>query len=292
MDENRAPTQKKEEIVTEIKRAQDAARAVRSMAHQLVEGAQLIDDIAGPARQYAEGIPDDTYLSADSWNRMTRVWRAEGNALEEAQKQLAPVASLSLSLQNLTTSTASAGFMISTSLVRSLPEAAARQVQTARESFVRVWHQGNALADARKEMKRLGLDAAPPTGRGPVVLLEEAWNTYLKPGSANTSPAAVLLPLRGSIHDTLAELLRRRPTQQKVKGGKEKVLSIASQLARPEADPRVVDQLADEAPRLLDALSDSKQAQLGRDDVNLLLLRGTKFLAAFLMILDELKLRT
>ena len=186
------------------------------------------------------------------------------------------------------TASASAAIVF-TGTTPALPQESWAIVFDAREQFQKMLEQYPLIQEIGAEILRLGLKS--PSGTASTVsLLEQADKAFKIPSVPGVSTPAVLISLREAILRTLADLLPKRPTQEKTKGDQGKVLSIFSQCSRSGLDATVLNSLADEAHNLIDLLS-AKQKSFTRSEVRELMNRGLVFLRAFLRSLDEKKMR-
>jgi len=145
---------------------------------------------------------------------------------------------------------------------------------------------------AQSSMRRLGLDRRGGSRRAPPELLAEARGALELPGFQEGGPASVLIPLRECIEAAIAELLRRRPTQEPAGKAREKLTSLGRQCRRDGLDEAYFERLAVEADPLLNDLSGAKQGDMPRERVNELFHRGLLFLNSLLDGMDESRLRS
>ncbi len=168
--------------------------------------------------------------------------------------------------------------MSSMTLEKPLPLDVQPIAEKAVAKFNQAAERANWVEEAEKELFRIGLDNASVGQNSAVSLLRQARDAFLRPSADETAPAAVLIPLRESINRVLADLLRRRPSQEPAKGSDDKVMSIGSQVARSGIQQGDLVRLATDARDLIDALSASKQGEMAREDVRLLFMRRASFL--------------
>jgi hypothetical protein len=127
-------------------------------------------------------------------------------------------------------------------------EAAKRRLHQTLERF--------PLAEqAQSLMQRLGLDRRSGSRRAPLELLAEARGALEVPAFTHGALTSVLIPLRECIEAAIAELLRRRPTQEPAGKAQEKLRSIGRQCHRDGLDAAYFERLALESEALLDDLS-------------------------------------
>src|SRR2546425_4128039 len=139
---------------------------------------------------------------------------------------------------------------------------------------------------AQSSMRRLGLDRRGGSRRAPPELLAQARGALELPGFQEGGPASVLIPLRERIEAAIAELLRRRPTQEPAGKAREKLTSLGRQCRRDGLDEAYFERRAVEADPLLNDLSGAKQGDMPRERVNELFHRGLLFLNSLLDGMD------
>jgi hypothetical protein len=289
MTDDTGSTDKKDELSAELDQAERLGNMLREKGQELVEQGQLIGDIARAEQEFVARIPDDTYVPPDRWEREIRAWRGTNFTFGAAEERLRELPTVSSSVW--TQATSASGFVAEKTLVKPLPPNVRIWIPATLKKFNDVVERLQPLETAERELLRLRLDIASPIEKSPVDLLKQAADAFVRPSSRETHPSAVLLPLRESINCTLSHLLRRRPNQEPAKNARSKVLSILRQAARPGTEPRVLERLGDEAEDLMDALSESKQHQMTREDIHSRLTTGALFLTAFLHLVDESKLK-
>ena len=150
----------------------------------------------------------------------------------------------------------------------------------------------NRILELETEIHRLRLTTTGGGGHSTLSLLRQADQALKAPSDKEVAPSAVLIPLRESINRAFADLLKRRPQQEKTKNDKEKVMSICKQCCRDGVEVEQIEAYANEAYDLTNLLSKAKQEMLTRDRVRELMNRGLVFLLAFFRILDEKKMRS
>jgi hypothetical protein len=148
-------------------------------------------------------------------------------------------------------------------------------------------------------MRSFGL-AKPPAGKKSVVeLFETAWAAYDMPVTTSFSANTSLIPMRECLEMAIDELLKKRPSQESVRGGwLGKIASLFKSLGRAgvtEADIQgLMNQWQNPARpdlALEDELSSAKTANYGRGQSMDVLRRATIFLKQLLTGLDPAKLR-
>ena len=137
---------------------------------------------------------------------------------------------------------------------------------------------------------RLGLNSRGGGSRTPIDLLLEARGALDRPIVGDGRAVSVLVSLRECIDAAITELVRRRPTQEAVKGWSGKVVSVGSRIAVSFLVSHF-ERLGVDGERLMNELSGAKQAAMTRDILMQYFNRGLLFLNALMESIDEARLR-
>lgn len=151
----------------------------------------------------------------------------------------------------------------------------------------------NKEADKNKVLpllRQYGLSTAPPGKKSPVELFETAWAAFEGPVTQTAPVVTSLIPIRECINMTIEALLSRRPTQEKTKSEKDKILSICNQLAWSTIPKSAHQLLADQWHTLNNELSGSKEKNFDRANWLDYLRRATLLLLELLQTLDSSKM--
>jgi hypothetical protein len=253
---------------------------------EMVRQGHFIKTIADSVEEYTNYIPDDSYYSADEWNRVTDVWVSAANNIDA----LTPVGGGGFQITAATTMSANAAFMSPRSRIRQLDPQKEQCVNKAIGRIIEVVLSSEWDEELENDLRRLGLDVAI-YGRSPLDLLRESQIALVNPSGSDLNPTSVLIPMRECINQVLSGLLRRRPTQEQASHGRDKVNSICSQLAKDGIDSGTIGRLAHEAEQLVNQLSSAKQGTISPEEIRSLFLRGKSFLKALLAVVDEAKMR-
>jgi hypothetical protein len=280
---------KKDEVVRLLSDVESQAERVEALGQDIARSARLARDVVGPVRDIIRNTPVEA-LSKEALDRQAETWRAWQSVAGKIEQARTNVGSLTaLSVASTSTSTGMIA-MVSSTPVWSAPlpadvEAAKRRLHQTLERF--------PLAEqAQSLMQRLGLDRRSGSRRAPLELLAEARGALDVPAFTHGGPTSVLIPLRECIEAAIAELLRRRPTQEPAGKAQEKLRSIGRQCHRDGLDAAYFERLALESEALLDDLSGAKQAAVPRERVIERFHRGLLFLNSVMGGIDENRLRS
>lgn len=166
--------------------------------------------------------------------------------------------------------------------------------QTAKdgyEEFYRIVEHPRCHSDVVSLIGTLALDESGLGQKSSLDLLADAKNALEAPSSGRPAPISVLVSVREATNRILADLLRRRSNQEKAKGVREKVDSILKQCGYAWLSADQIRVLGNEAERLMDDLSDAKQADLDRPTIFERYTKALLFLRSLLQGLDASRFR-
>jgi hypothetical protein len=275
---------KKDEAVREVTGAKEDAARVESLANDLARDARFVGDIAEPTHDALSAISAHA-LSPEQWEAQIRPWRRFRDAaakVEGALRQAGSFGALSFSAASTSSNTIAMIVPAQPYQVLSNDSQAARTIEAAVHRFNQVVDRTPVVAKLRSDIQRLRLDTR---------LLDEATASLERPSVTEGGGLAVLLALRECIEATFAELLRRRPHQERAKGLSAKVSSLGTQCARPDLPSAHFENLGRDGEQVMDALSGAKQNALTRPEIEASFRRGILFLAALLLSLDEKRVK-
>jgi hypothetical protein len=281
--------EKKDEFLRTLDKAKSVAEEMASKGRELVEQGQFAADLAVCNEEFVRHFPDDSFLSPGQWDGQIAAW----NGLSE--RAAVVVTTLGGSSQWLSavvgSTTIATSTVISSAYIPRMPTSSQSAARNAYERYEELVERSNLVDEIGTEIHRLGLSSSILGYESALSLLLQSKQAFQVPSLEEVSPSAVLIPLRGAIDRALADLLPKRPQQEKAKSLQDKVTSIATQCRRPSVDTRQIEQLAQEAYDLNDELSEAKQCSMSRERVRELMNRGFLFLRSFLRALDETKLQ-
>jgi len=281
---------KKNKLITILTNAERKAEDIVSKGREMVQQGQFATDIIHCTQAFIQSIPDDSYLTPEAWDRQISQWQDWRNRADTVLGGFNEMSTLTIATSGTASSTST---VILTEVISSLPSPAQPQARQAYEKFEQTLEQSNLIQKIGDEIKRLGLPSTSLSGKEPpLALLRQAEAAFKVPSIDGVAPSAVLIPLREAINCVIANLLQKRPTQEKTGRIQEKIQSICNQCSHAGVVNEQITNRAKEAYDLNDHLSSAKQNQLTRDQVRELLNRGIVFLLAFLQMLDEQKMRT
>jgi hypothetical protein len=117
------------------------------------------------------------------------------------------------------------------------------------------------------------------------------YTAFENPVTDENPTVTSLIPIRSCIDDMIAELLRRRVTQEPASGARNKVLSIGNQMKYNSVIDAVVTYWADEYHKISNELSVSKNKISDRDEWAKVVQKAMNFINGFLNILDPNKMK-
>src|SRR5436309_4662503 len=280
---------KKDEVVRLLSDVESQAERVEALGQDIARSARLARDVVGPVRDIIRNTPVEA-LSKEALDRQAETWRAWQSVAGKIEQARTNVGSFTaLSVASTSTSTGMIAMVSSTPLWS--PRLPA-DVDAAKLRLHQTLERFPLAEQAQSFMQRLGLDRRSGGRRAPLELLAEARGALEVPAFKHGWAPSVLIPLRECIEAALAELLRRRLSQEPAGKAQEKLRSIGRQCHRDGLDEAYFERLAVESESLLDDLSGAKQAPLPRERVIELFHRGLLFLNSVMGGIDENRLRS
>lgn len=271
--------EKKKELLDLLVEAPDKAERLRSLGRGIQQSAQLAREVAGPMREIVSEVPAES-VPLEEWTHQVSVWSSWHDAANKLEGSITLANTFSAMSSGVFSTSASAVSVIGPFMLAQGP-----QTEPAKSQLNRVLARAPLAEDAQSAMRRLKLDRRAGDNRTPMELLEEARTAF------GSGPASALLPLRECIQAAIADLLRRRATQEPAGKFSEKMASLAGQCARDGLTDVHFEGLAIDGKRLLDTLSGAKQAGMSPEKVSELFYQGLAFLNALLDSIDETRLK-
>jgi hypothetical protein len=281
---------KKSELLNILQKADHDASDLTSKGREIVQQGQRISDLARYAGRFIQAIPDDSFFAPQKWDEYRLEWLNTVAQIDAANQAVGNPKSNSLIFVANST-TASSSTIISSAIIPTLPVSVQGQAWAAYNGFEQLLEQSNLVEEIAEEISRLGM-TSPKEIESTLSLVRQAKAAFDTPSSKKVSPVAVLISIRGAINRVFADLLPKRPIQEKTSGDREKVRSICALCRRSDIKDEQIERFANEAYDLNDLLSDAKQATFNRDEVREYMNRALLFLRSFLQALDENKLRS
>lgn len=280
---------KKNELLKVLSDAKRDAHELVSKGREVVKEGQYAADLASCSEEFIRLIPDDTFLPTNQWDNQISSWLRWCQNADEAITAFKPMQPLTFATDSSSIATSAA---ISSVHISHLPFPSQNQANKVFQKYEQLIEQANPIQELEVELCRLNLASSQAETESVFSLVQQAFEAFNVPSVNEVAPSAVLIPVREAINRTLADLLKRRTTQEETKNQKDKILSICRQCARPGVPAEQIDQLANESTDLNKMLSGAKQDVMSRDQVRELMNRGFLFLRTFLRAIDENKLRT
>lgn len=253
------------------------------LGRQISSPADLIKEMAPAEAELMSLISPDGIPSKDL-DRQIESWQDWLRAADDLLKVSVPsVNLLSVASSGVTTTSSSIVSIITT--VSNYPAPVAGKVAAAKDRIDQILARANFLEQVRAEMLRLKLDQRRGGQKSPLDLLNDAAAGF------GTSPGAALMPIRSSVHATVAELLRRRPRQQPAPNLRDKLNSVGTQFGIQGLALDHFDRLAAAGDILINQLGGAKEGDLQPEQISSLFHRSLSFLYTLLQSLDETRLR-
>ena len=282
------PAKKKDELLQVLSQVEAQAQRLEVLGQDIVRSARFSGDVVGPVRDLLLHIPVSN-LSSERLDREVTGWRSWCVAATEVENTRTSVNSF-VALASAVASSSCETFMV-VSVAPSLAPSVRLTVEDAEARLRQVFDRFPLLEQATSAMQRLELDRPASTRRTPLQLLSEAQGALEQPSLQGGGPASVLIPLRGCIDATIAELLRRRRSQEPTPKMRDKLASLGRHCARPGLPTDHLERQAPDMERVLNDLTTAKQAAMPRQRQTELFHRGILVLNALLDSIDETRLR-
>lgn len=281
--------EKKDELVRLLSDVDSQARRLETLGQEVVRSARLSRDVVGPIRDFVSRVPAEA-LSPDQLDRQAESWRLWRVLADEVEASRITVNSFYAASFAASSTSSEAIAMVA---FPSPPSPSVRAgIESAKLRLHQTLERFPLIDRARSSMRRLGLDSRGGSYRTPLDLLNEAQGALDHPVFQEGGPVSILIPLRESINSTIAELLRRRTTQEPAAKLTDKLASLGRQCAGPGLQAPHFERLAADAETLLNELSGAKQTDLPRHRQTELFHRGLLFLNALMDSLDEGRLKS
>jgi len=279
-------TDKRRNLLNVIEDVKAAADEAVGFGHGVVETGQFIKQMAGPAKDAVETIPDDSYRTAQDWDRHIAVWQDAATTLRSVAQIDLPIeftaASTTLSVTNLT---------YPSTYVHPLPPENQKRAEDAVSRAHNVVEAASWDKDLEADFVRLGRDQARRGDRSPLDLYRAARQSLSRPSAAQPDPTAVLIQVRECVHSVLERLLDKCPGQERTGEASPKVTSICTRIGRSGLSAAQIETLAKQAKDLVKALSSGKQQDLDSRAVRARFLAAVAFVKALLAAVDDNRMK-
>ncbi len=270
----------KKKLLDTVLRTSAEAERIAAEHLEAQQKARFAGEFAQGMLQYYSALPEG-HLTAEKWSRQTEIWRG----LYESAVECTPAATISNTfwVRTYAVATTSNTVVFGTN-VSGLAEAPL--IHAVQGQIGRLLQRTPLLEDARSAIHRLGLDRRSDGGQTALSHLEATQTTL---GSGATP---VLISMRETINTALAQLIPRRPIQEKASSHRDKVISLGKQCGRRTLTDSYFVTVGTDGQALVDRLSGAKDKALTNQQVSDLLNEGLVYLNALLGGLDETRLRT
>jgi hypothetical protein len=276
--------EKKAELLQEMMSVPGNAEYLEKELRDAAKGVRLVRDVIQPLIHILKATPAGEMLPGSLDNQLS-TWKSWNSGAQQFSQFLnsVPMSAMNYGSVNSAMHTASSYITVTKQIDGPAVKRAMEQLTGAVSK--------QELADkAMGLLNKLDLDHHAADRRSPVDLLNEARGAMEGPVT-DDSVTSILIPLRESIEAALAELIRRRPQQEKTKGAKAKIVSVGAHCGKTGLSAAYFEQKGEEAEVLLGKLSGGKQAAYDRLQLTSLYQRGLLLLVALLESVDGGKLR-
>jgi hypothetical protein len=218
---------------------------------------------------------------------------------QQANRLIDGLQTLSMDVVSSTNSTAGSATLSVTGTFIKMPAGMIGSLSVGPEAqgaIDKLYSVAGRMADASRVeelLKEFGFDKAPKGIKSPLELFQTAHAAYEKPVIQKDPISTSLIPMRECIEAVIAELLKRRPTQEEAKNEQAKIMSIGRQFKRDTILLDTIDSLARQWHEKIQnkELSAAKQQDITREEWSIRLQRATQFLFSLLSGLDIVKMK-
>jgi len=269
----------KKRLLETIQKTSAETERIAAELQEAREKTYFAGELAQGMLQYYSALPEGHFTN-EQWSQHTETWRG----LYESAVECKPAASMSKTFWARTygVATSSNTVLFGSSISGSVE---APQIHLAQGQIRTLLERPSLLEDVRSAMRRLGLDRRSDGGQTALSHLEASRNAL---GSGATP---VLISMREAINTALAQLISRRPAQERASSHRDKVTSLGRQCGRSTLGEAHFATLGTNGQGLVDRLSGAKDRALTPQQVSDLLNEGLVYLNALLASLDEARLK-
>jgi len=277
-----------EELDRHLEEAEEKGRKLAAKGRELTKSGQFIADLSRATRGVIE-----VYRPPTNVEILINDWSATNKALDDA---LAAVENVEL--YSVASTSGTAAYTSSDSyqayIVLGVVSPSSRPLVRDRiHTLNEVIQRSLEVNEVRELLISFGFDQAPEGRKSPLELFNTAHNAFENPVEEGNPISTSLIPMRSAITSVIAELLRRRPKQEKAKNEWAKIQSIGKQLKRNSIPDSLVDTWAFQWNELLNKyLSPAKEQAIDRADWQHRLQQATLFLKNLLIGIDQAKLKS
>jgi hypothetical protein len=280
----------KEKLLTVLEDVDRVAAPLQRSAQQIIEATQQSRDMAKVLTDFIRTVPKDEAPPLDFWQQQTDAWTTYNDHARTLAGTMAEP------LQQYSTIALSTGNTVTTTVAEVVAfggdEVHAERPRHKLIQGMNIIRRQHPLADeVRAAMTRLSLNRTHPSRKSALELLNDARAALDRPTSDGNSSVAVLVGLRESINGAIADLLRRRPTQENADSAGGKILSIGRQCAKSGTARKYFEALESSLQNLNRAFSEGKQRNYSREELLFLFDSGLGFLRTLFEGLDEAKFK-
>jgi hypothetical protein len=224
----------------------EKSEALEALGHEIVRTARLSRDVANPIHDMVRWMPPNA-LSSEDWEQQVDSWQSWHAHAADLTKSATTVNSFS-AVALLATSYSCETFVTTKSVTPSSPDGTVH-ITTARLELSHTLERAPLADEAFSEMRRLRLDVCGGSHRSPDDLLKEARAALEQPTIKDGGPTSILIAMRECIQSALAELIRRRPSQEPASSVRDKLASLGRQCGRDGLDAAHFQRLGAEAAK-------------------------------------------
>ena len=281
---------RRKKYLSSAEEARSKASNIKAKAQGIVEGMQYMEDLAEKSKAYAASIEDDTAIKDEYWTSGTNAWHSASLAMDKLGQDLEKHADVMYSTVGMTGSAING--MLSPAAYKS--ETVYKSVTIGNEYYINLNRTVEKIQwseQVKNDLVRLGLSHPRGDSLSPYWMIDQAITAFQRPVGTATSPVGTLVQVRSGIDEVLADLLPRRPTQEKTPKARDKVRSILKQTAKDGIDRTMIEHMAEGIAPILRELSSAKDKNYGRDEILIIMNRAMTYLSSLLNAIDSSKLK-
>lgn len=274
--------EKKDELLRLFREGKNKGQEIIKKASDFTQFGQQVTDLADVSEEIFKYVPPENI----EFPQILPAWEYVHLQEDTILGNMMNIATTSSS----TVAYSMTDLAIIKNITRFVPADRQNEVNFATQRLSRIINSQIEKDKVLSILREYGFTNATSGRKSPTELFEIAWAAFEKPVTQSVPASTSLIPMRECLNNIVAELLRRRPGQERVKPKRNKILSICHQFAVSGVTEWAVNSLANRWENLHDELSGSKDKNYSRLQWSDCLSRASLFLIEFLQSLDQSKM--
>lgn len=274
--------EQKDELLRLVREGKNKGQEIVKKASDFTQFGQQVTDLAEASEEVFKHVPPENI----EFPQILPVWQYVHLQEDAILGNMMNIATTSSS----TVAYSMTDLAIIKNITRFVPADRQNEVNFAAQRLSHIINSQIEKGKVLSILREYGFTNAISGRKSPAEQFEIAWAAFEKPVTQNVPTSTSLIPMRECLNNIVAELLRRRSSQERVNSKRNKILSICHQFAVSGVTDWAVNSLADRWENLHDELSGSKDKNYSRPQWSDCLSRASLFLIEFLQSLDQSKM--